>query len=77
MNDLLNKLAFEAEKAFSSKLDFSDDSPLGQASLKVLESLDKFKIGPAILSLLVVFAFPKKSRKKIWREINKAVKENR
>ena len=77
MDKLLTKLALAADKSFSSEIDFSNKTPLAKASLKVLDYLYKFKIGPAVLSLLIVFAFPKKSREKIWKEINKAVKENR
>jgi len=77
MDDVLKKFAFEAEKSFSSRLDFHDESPLHKVSLDVLSYLDRFKIGPAVLSLLVAFAFPEKSREKIWQEIKQVIQENR
>lgn len=77
MDDPLRNLVLEAERWFSSEPDFSDESSLAKASLEVLQYLDKFKIGPAVLSLLVVFAFPEKSREKMWRKIKGAIREGR
>lgn len=76
MDDLLNTLAFEAKNSFASKIDFSDDKPIAKASLNVLKYLDKFNIGPAILSLLIVFAFPEKSRNRMWGRIKRIIREN-
>ena len=77
INDRLKKVSLEAKEAFASELDFSAGSKLAKASLRVLEYLDKFKIGPAVLSVLLVFAFPEKSREKIWRGIKSAIRTNR
>lgn len=77
MEKVFQAYAFEAGKAFSSKIDFNDKSPLAKASQKVFESLDKFKIGPALLSLLVVFSFPQERRENLWQTIKQAVRENR
>ncbi len=74
MDELPKQLAAEAEKAFSSKIIFSDKSPLGQACSQVLNCLYKFRIRSAVLSLLVVFAFPEESREKIWNQINQISK---
>ena len=77
MDDSLRELAHEAEKSFSTKMDFSDKGSLCRAVSGVLEHLAKHKIGPAVLSLLVVFAFPEESRDNIWQGIKRVVRESR
>ena len=77
MEKALQDYALEAEKAFSSKIDFSDNTPLAKTIRKVFESLDKFRIGPALLSFLVVFSFPQERRENLWQTIKQAVREKR
>lgn len=77
MNEDWNKFANEMEKELESGLDFSDEGELGQAASKLLDYLDQFRVGPAALSLLTAFAFPKETREKIWQEVGKTVRENR
>ena len=77
MDDLLKNLASESEKAFSSKIDFSDKGSLAKASYKIFEYLDKFRIGPKVLTLLIVFGFSENMMEKIWQGINEVIRKNR
>ena len=77
MDVAFTKLAKKAEKSFSTTIDFSDDSALAKISHKILEILDKFRIGPRVLMLLAVFGFPEKSREKIWKDIHKVVRKSK
>lgn len=77
MDRLFSKLAIEAEKWFSSEPDFSDNSALARMAGAILNSLGRFRIGPAVLSLLVVFAFPQQSRQRMWHHIKKAVRAHK
>lgn len=77
MASSLKKLASEAEKSLSLTPDFSDTNPLSEACFNVLEYLEKYRIGPAVLSLLIAFAFPEASRERIWHGINRVVRESR
>ena len=76
MDELLNNLAQEAEKSFSSKVDFSSESPLAKACDNIHKYLESFKIGPKVLMLLAVFGFPEEKRERLWQELNKVVREN-
>jgi len=77
MRNILIEFVGELKPAFSKDIDFSDGGKLAKVSKKVYQKLDEFKIGPRALSLLVVFAFDEKKREKLWKEIEKAVRENR
>lgn len=77
MEKLFKKLASHYEEAFRSEIDFSDGGKTAKTSFSVLDKLDKFKIGPKALILLVVFCFPEEKREKIWKKINKVIKENK
>ena len=77
MDDLLKGLASEADKSFSSGMDLSDKSPFAKAGLSVLTCLDEYEIGPAVLSLLIVFAFSERSREKIWQGIQRTIRKSR
>ena len=57
MDDLLRELAKESEQAFSEGVSFSDKSKLAIASKRIYQELERFRIGPRVLALLVVFAF--------------------
>ena len=76
--DLINRLrkvSCEAEKAFASEINFSERSLLSKASKSILEYFDKFKIGPVVLSLLIVFSFPEKLREEIWKGIKRVIRK--
>jgi hypothetical protein len=77
MDDILGKFAREAEQAFSGGVNFSDKGKLAIASKRVYQELDRFRIGPRALSLLVAFAFEEKNREKIWKELERAVRDNK
>ena len=76
MDKLFKNLASEAEKSFSSEIDLVNKSSLAKACDNVYEYLNRFKIGPRVLTLLVVFGFPEEKREKLWQELNKVVRKN-
>lgn len=77
MDEAWSKFASEMEKGLEQGIDFSDEGELGKVTSKLWDYLDQFRVGPAVLSLLIAFAFPKNIREKIFQEVGRTVRENR
>ena len=77
MDKTLKDFVVEAEKALDKSINFQVESTLEQKANKVMQHLEKYKIGPRLLLLLTVFSFPKDKRGKLWRDTQKAIIKNR
>lgn len=76
MQNAFQKLANEAEQTFASEVRLDDNTPLYRACQQVYQQLEQLRIGPAVLTLLVVSAFPEQSREKLWRAVSRLVRQS-
>ena len=77
MVKVFSEFAKEADNALNDEINFREESNLEKSADNLLKHFSKFKIGPRLLLLLVVFSFPKEKREKLWKEIQKSVSINK
>ena len=77
MEKVFSEFANEADRTLSIGINFREESDLERSANKVLGQIAKFKIGPRLLLLLVVFSFPREKREKLWNEVQNAVSLNK